>query len=134
MARILLGQVVAERTYQLRSATGVRSVTVRIGHPVPDPAPGGDWVCPVELRGAPRGQLSGDTQPIYGVDALQAMVLAVGYAQQQLAQLQHRSRGKLSWLGSSDLGLPDIIGLVGVRRLFRAPRKSRLVERRSPGN
>lgn len=125
MARIPLGKVIAERTYQLRTSAGERSVAVRIGRAIPDPAPGGDWVCPVEFRGAPRGQLPAGPQPVYGIDALQALVLALGYAQQELANLQRRSRGKLTWLGSPDLGLPDIIGLVGVRRIFRAPRKSR---------
>jgi len=68
---------------------------------------------------------------VYGVDALQAMVLAVGYARQELAHLQHQSGTKLTWLGSPDLGLPDIIGLVGVRRLFRSPRRLRFVAPRA---
>lgn len=117
--------MIAERTYQLRTPAGNRAVTIRIGRPVPDPKPGGDWICPVEFRGAPRGTLPTRAQPIHGVDALQAVSLAIGYAQQELAGLQRRSRGALTWLGSRDLGLPDIIGLVGVRRLFRTPRRKR---------
>lgn len=134
MARIPLGRTIAERTYQLHTPAGVRLVTVRIGQPVPDPKPGGDWLCPVAFRGAPRGRLPSGTHAVYGVDALQAMVLGVGYAQQTLAQLQHQSGGKLTWLGSADLGLPDIIRLVGVRRLFRSPSRLRLVERRPPAS
>jgi hypothetical protein len=64
-------------------------------------------------------------QAIYGVDALQAVVLAIGYAQHELAGLQRKSRGMLTWLGSTDLGLPDIVGLIGVRRMFRTPRRQR---------
>ena len=96
-------------------------MTLRIGQAVPDPRHGGDWRCPVAFRGAPRGQLPAGTHAVYGVDALQAMVLATGYAHQALAQLQLQSGGKLTWLGSADLGLPDILGLVGVRRTFRSP-------------
>ncbi len=112
MARISFGRAIAERTYHLQTPTGVRLVTIRIGQPVPDPKPGGDWLCPVAFRGAPRGRLPSGTQAVYGVDALQAMVLALGYAQQTLAQLQRESGGKLTWLGSADLGLPDIMASV----------------------
>jgi hypothetical protein len=107
---------------------------VCIGQAVRDRKPGGDWLCPVVFRGAPRGQLPAGTRAVYGVDALQAMVLAVGYAQQALARLQDQSRGQLRWLGSADLGLPDIIGLVGVRRIFRSPSRLRLAERRTPAS
>jgi hypothetical protein len=117
-------RVIAERTYQLRTSSGERSVTVRFGHPVPDAKAGGDWICPVEFRGTPRGLLPNRTQVIHGVDALQALVLAIGYAQLELTGLQRKSRGALTWLGSHDLGLPDIIGLIGVRTFFRStPRR-----------
>lgn len=132
MTRLQLGRVIAQRVYQLQTEVGIRPVTLRIGQPVPDPDPDGDWVCPVEFRGAPRGQLPAGTQSVHGVDALQAIVLAVGYAQRELLQLQRRYPEKLTWLGSPDLGLPDIIGLVGVRRIFRAPGKLRLIEGRAP--
>ena len=109
-------------------------MTVRIGRAVPDPEPRGDWICPIAFRGGPRGALPAGVQPIPGVDALQALVLAIGYAQQELARLQRRPGTKLTWLGSEDLGLPDIIGLGGVRRMFRAPTRSRRVQRRTPAS
>ena len=131
MARRRVGRVIAERVYQLQTPAGVRPVTLRIGQAVPDPTPGGDWVCPVEFRGAPRAHLPAGMRAIPGIDALQATVLAVGYAHRELVQLQRRCPGQLTWLGSADLGLPDILGLVGIRRTFRAPSKLRLVERRA---
>lgn len=118
--RVSLGRVIAERVYNWRTAAGTRSVTVRLGQPVRDRKAGGDWLCPVSFRGAPRGLLRSGSKPVYGVDALQALLLACGYVQQELARLQRSEAGELTWLGTRDLGLPDILALVGVRRVFRA--------------
>ena len=134
MARTPLGDVIAERSYEWRDARGARAVTVRLGRPVPDPAPGGDWACPVAFRGAPRGLLPRGVQPVYGIDALQALVLAVGYAQRELAGLSRAGRGDLTWLDAPDLGLPDIVGLIGSARMFRAPPKRRLAGRPEPAS
>jgi hypothetical protein len=134
MARIPLGDVIAERTYQWHTTSGVQLITLSIGRPVPDPEPGGDWVCPVAFRGGHRSGLRKTPLPVHGIDALQALVLAVGYAQRELGNVQRSAGAQLSWLDGPDLGLPDILGLVGVRRLFRAPRKLRLVERGAPAS
>ena len=129
MPRIPLGDVIAERTYQWRTPRMSRDVVVCIGRPVLDPLPGGNWVCPVTFRGAPRGLLPAGVCPVYGIDALQALVLAVGYVQRELARVQHAEDGALTWMDAPDLGMPDILGLVGVARMFRAPPKLQLVER-----
>jgi hypothetical protein len=112
MSRVQLGRIVAERVFELRTSAGVRSVTVRIGQPIPDPHPDGDWVCPVTFRGAPRGHLPLGVRPVCGVDALQALVLALGYIQRELTGLQRQPKVTLTWLESDDLGLPDILGPV----------------------
>jgi len=117
--------VVAERVLEMRDGTKVRRVSLRILRPVRDRRPGGDWGCTVQFRGAPRGVLR-RTQTAYGVDTLQALVLAIGCAQRELTRAQVKTKGRLTWLDGHDLGLPNILGLVGIRQMFRAPPKRRL--------
>lgn len=118
-----LGAVVAERKYDWRRGDDAGSLTVRIGSPQRDPLPGGDWLCPVQFSGAPTGcGISMGVRPVYGLDSLQALTLALGYVQSELARVEASLR--LTWLNSSDIGLPDILGLIGVRRAFlRSPRR-----------
>jgi hypothetical protein len=107
-----LGDEIARRDYELVAPGGaVTPVVVRIGRPRPDPAPGGDWLCPYHLavggEGGPNGDGDGGTLRFaYGVDSLQALVLCL---QKITAELRHvgRARGAtVTWLDSSDLGLP----------------------------
>ena len=109
--RVALGDVIIERVLEWRTPRARRTVAVRIGRPVPDPEPRGDWLCPIQFVGFRRAGLSG-VQPILGVDALQALVLALGHIQLELSALQddlHTSgRARLTWLGSADLGFPAI--------------------------
>lgn len=123
--KLELGAVVAERELEWHYGERRGSLTVQIGRPRRDAQRGGDWMCPVQFSGVPRGcGLSTAVNPVYGVDRLQALTLALGYVQIQLAHVSPTLG--LSWLGSTDLGLPDIVGLLGVRRSFRQPPKPRL--------
>ena len=124
--RLRFGAIIAEREYEWRTARGRRRIVLRLGAPERDPLPGGDWLCPVQFAGAPAEcGLPRGVRPIYGIDGVQALSLALGYAQRELRALQRSSRGALTWLGTADLGLPDLLGLVGVNKVFRAPPRLR---------
>src|SRR5688572_30369359 len=107
--KLELGAVVADRQFEWHYAERQGSLIVRIGRPKRDSRAGGDWLCPVQFSGAPRGcGLPTSVRPVYGVDRLQAVTLALGYVQIILTHLSGQL--KLTWLESTDLGLPDIVG------------------------
>ncbi|MGY2082518.1 DUF6968 family protein [Blastococcus sp. SYSU DS0539] len=97
-----LGQVVAERRLDAVAADGSRTpVSVRIGAPVPDPLPGGDWCCPHRIDG-----LGDDAVRVaFGVDSLQALLLSVHSLRLTLAQRAEAAGVALDWLGLPELGL-----------------------------
>jgi hypothetical protein len=85
-------KVIAARSLLL---DGSYKVTIRIRRPVKS---GEDYDCEYEIRGL--GEV--DLQPAHGVDALQALLLAI----QGLRDHLRPYRGRLSWLGVEDDGLP----------------------------
>ncbi|MEW5926193.1 MAG: hypothetical protein AB1941_01780 [Gemmatimonadota bacterium] len=95
-----LGEVVAERRLEWAGGGPEHGVVVRIGRPVPDPEPGGDWLCWVQIVG-----MHGDAvRAAYGVDAVQALVLALWMIDVDLRALQRDVGGTLLWLDQTDLG------------------------------
>lgn len=97
-----LGELLAEREYEASDGRGgaPRTVVLRIGRPRPDTRPGGDWVCPFQIIGLGND----DVMAVGGVDAVQALHLAMAMAG---ARLAHPPRGTtITWLGEADLGLP----------------------------
>src|SRR6266545_2059151 len=70
-----LGEVIAERRLTFQAQAGwSREIDVRIGRPIPDPSePERVWVCPYQVFGLGRDRVMG----IFGVDAMQALLLAV---------------------------------------------------------
>jgi hypothetical protein len=93
-------EVIAEREFDLAHGGTEQVVLLRIGKPVPDPEPGGDWACPIQLIGLDDDSV----QLAYGVDSLQAVLLAIQLAGVLLERGPHAGE-KLSWLGQTDLGL-----------------------------
>ena len=92
-----LHDVIAER--ELEAGDGrPGGVTVRLGRPAPDPE--GDWSCPFQVVGIDG---RAEVYAAYGVDALQALVLAIQMIRAQLGSAQ--ARHGLTWLGGDDLGL-----------------------------
>jgi hypothetical protein len=76
-------------------------VRLAIGRPEPDPEPDGDWRCRVMIEGlGPRVD-----QHAYGVDAVQALALALEMARAHL-QPSSAQPARVRWLGQTDLGLP----------------------------
>ena len=97
-----VGEVLAEREYEATDINGgaPRKVVLRIGMPRPDPQPGGDWVCPVQVV----GMGDDDVLEVPGVDAVQALHLAMAMAG---VRLTYPPKGTtITWLGGPDLGLP----------------------------
>jgi hypothetical protein len=76
-----------------------RSITVSIGAPEPDPAPGGDMRVLVEISGFAEPY----AKHILGVDSIQALLLALGIVP-DLVQSLAGWGGCVAWLGSEDLG------------------------------
>jgi hypothetical protein len=85
-------KVIASRSLLL---DGSYKVTIRIRRPAKS---GEDYDCEYEIRGLEEF----DLEPARGADALQALLLAI----QGLRDRLRPYRGRLSWLGSEDDGLP----------------------------
>ncbi|HEV8247815.1 MAG TPA: hypothetical protein VGP93_18705 [Polyangiaceae bacterium] len=79
-------------------------ITAQVGRPVPDPEGGPDSFCPIRVLGFP-------TEHVFvsgGVDSLQALVLGLGVLADYLYSTARIHAGTLTWLGSSELGLPAL--------------------------
>ncbi|WP_407663045.1 DUF6968 family protein [Micromonospora radicis] len=84
---------------------------VRFGRPHPDPlSTSGDWGCPFQIDG-----LGDDSvQEAFGVDSLQALLLAIWSVRLELAERAERTSVRLDWLEQRALGLrvvPDVVDL-----------------------
>ena len=96
-----LGEVIAERRLEWTGADApAEGVVVRIGKPVRDPLPGGDWLCPVQVVGLGDERV----RAAFGVDAVQALVLSLQMIDADLHAGQRRAGGRLHWLEQPDLG------------------------------
>ncbi|MGE0129678.1 MAG: hypothetical protein AB7U82_16485 [Blastocatellales bacterium] len=93
-------ELIAERVLRLQTDDGVvREIIVRLGKPEPD---GQDWACVYQITGFARTC----GMRIYGVDAFQALLLAICSLMVDLEAQTTRAGGRLSWLGG-DLGFPS---------------------------
>jgi hypothetical protein len=96
-----VGKVLAERTLDLETNGEVRAVKVRIGMPrrIPDSP---DFYCPYQIVG-----LADDTvRYTEGVDAAQAIYLAMEGAGTILASTTEVRSGRLTWYGEREHGFP----------------------------
>lgn len=104
---IPFGRRVAHRRYRWRPPRGgPRAIDVEIGTPVKT---GRDWACRIRITGLPRAEPL--DQPIYGVDAVQALELALHAAGVMLSRSLEFCAGQIEAWGkpartSADLGLP----------------------------
>jgi len=95
-----LGDVIADRRLVFEATEGwTRDVSVKIGRPVRDTsAPRETWVCPYEIQGLGTGRAMG----IFGVDAMQALVLAIHTIPSELAAYARNPGGRFLHLGRVD--------------------------------
>jgi hypothetical protein len=95
-----LGEVIAEREVLFTPDEGEPQViVVRLGRPVPDPrAPDRAWCCPYQILGIGRDRVLA----IFGVDSMQALVLALHTVPAELAAYVRAHPGKLLSFGALD--------------------------------
>ncbi len=97
------GRCTAMRAYRARLANGrSRPVKVEIGTPVA--VPGSDWGCRVRIKGLSTPVDRG----VYGVDAVQALELALIYSGPALSASAEFRAGRLEWWGERVIGLHDL--------------------------
>jgi hypothetical protein len=88
--------VFVERRFELAG----HEVVLRFGRPVL--APTRDYRCQIWIEWPDRGE----TTSIYGIDAVQALLLAMRHAHSKLLDSAEYRSGQLTYLGGRDLGLP----------------------------
>jgi Domain of unknown function (DUF6968) len=92
-------RIAARRVFQ--SANG-RRVVLTIG--VPQPVPGSDWGCPLQITGLNNSWRR--PRYVFGIDGLQALHLAMKCADAVL----ETAKTRLTWLGEKgDLGMPKFL-------------------------
>jgi hypothetical protein len=100
-----VGEVIANRKLSLvRDNQEPVEVEVSMGRPMKF-ADHTDFYCPYEIKGLGRGKV----RAAGGIDAFQAMQLALGTIAVELEVLQKESGGKLSWDAGDEgyLGFPE---------------------------
>src|SRR3954468_20210562 len=95
-----LGDLIAECELRFMPDHGeAHAVTVRLGRPVPDPrAPDRSWCCPYQILGTGRDRVFA----IFGVDAMQALLLALHTIPVELAAYVRQHPGKVLCRGARD--------------------------------
>ncbi|HVW23755.1 MAG TPA: hypothetical protein VHC69_00195 [Polyangiaceae bacterium] len=96
-----VGTLLAERVLDLETSAGRRQVRVLIGVPraIPDST---DVYCPYQIVGL----LGGGVRYTEGVDAAQAIYLAMEAIGTSLAATPEARSGRLTWYGETALGFP----------------------------
>lgn len=93
-----LGPVIATRTL----ASGDRTISVSIGQPFVPPDFDGNWCCPYRIEGLGGGAI----RYAGGVDAVQALWMALLMIGTDLYTSAPGIAGRISWLGMRNLGFP----------------------------
>ena len=92
-------RIAARRVYRAPSG---KPVVVTLG--VPQPVPGSDWGCPLQITGLNRTWRK--PKYVFGIDSFQALHLAI----QGAGVVLESAKQKLEWLGQTeDLGVPKFL-------------------------
>ena len=92
-------RIAARRVYR---APGGKPVVVTLG--VPQPVPGSDWGCPLQITGLNTTWRR--PKYVFGIDSLQALHLAM----QDAGRVLESAGQRLEWLGQTeDLGMPKFL-------------------------
>jgi hypothetical protein len=73
-------------------------VHIEINSPTPSPHQSGEYQCSFIVRSPDSTR----TETVYGIDPLQALLLALGYAEAELRRLSLTSSLQLRWMGGED--------------------------------
>ena len=115
-----IGPVIVERDLELSmKGRKKKKVSVRFGKPLL--VPGYDFGCVYEIDGLETKPI---TRRIFGVDGVQALDLAMKMAMVDLLCSKAYQEGRLTWLGSGDLGLPVMDEFRDLIRNGPKPRRS----------
>jgi hypothetical protein len=87
-------EVIAVRRLSWEGAPN-REVLVSVGKPAEDPNREECFYCPIQTFGLGKDEF---TTAIFGVDALQAIELAVSFVGHRLADINEKNNGRLRWL------------------------------------
>lgn len=96
----MMTNVFIERRLDLKNG---REVSIRFLQPESDPEL--DWHCDIELEWPDRRR----NLRIFGIDAIQALLLAMQGARHELVTSPENAAGELTWRGERDFGLPVVI-------------------------
>jgi hypothetical protein len=96
--------VFVARTFELRSGSRIRKVTLRLSVPEPDPT-GCGWRCRLRLRGLSTTF----DRHTHGEDGLQALLLALEMARVLLATTPLPAGARLTWSDDANLGVPALL-------------------------
>ena len=91
--------IIAMRVLTLRNEAGARAVPVRIHAPEEE---GGHWICRYEIEWPDHTVKRHGA----GVDAVQALVLALQFIGAELYTSRAHEAGRLSWAEGSGYGFP----------------------------
>jgi hypothetical protein len=100
-----VGEVIATRTLVLeRDGEPPAAATVLLGKPQAD---GGDYYCPYQIKGAGDEKV----RSAYGIDAFQALQLALSILGVELEVLNKELGRRLRWecAGKDDFGFPKLV-------------------------
>ena len=101
MNYIEIGELIAERILDFKARDGrQKAIRIRLGKP--KPAKEGDWVCPYEIIGFEKTT----GLKVYGVDAMQALLLAIKSIIVDLQKFALNENGEFSWLENKGGGFP----------------------------
>jgi len=95
--------VIAQRKFYIEDQDERKEVYFLLGKPQKDPS--GDYFCEIQIVGQEN---SSKIKKAFGVDAIQALQLAMKMGGSLLYTSKPAREGKLVWLdGKADLGLPN---------------------------
>ncbi len=91
-----MAKIIATREFTYKLDDKTESLLIKIYKPTPDKRIGGDWECTFFIDDTPT--------IIYGVDSLQALLLAQQALSVKLNLIKENKFSDLNWLGIDDLG------------------------------
>jgi len=107
-----LGAIIAERELLFSCPDDEpRTIRVRIGAPVPDPATSTSFLCPIVISGFEKEE----KLVLGGVDTMQALGFGLQSLGPFLSLCAKQYGGTLTWLDGQDLGFPEPTKPIGTR-------------------